>query len=152
MLLEQRTEGQDGVPVRRPLDDGVWVANVNRREFNRLTADLESFDLADDHGSEVLFHELPVAHPCLDLPRANRDGDLGRAGPLGEPPGDDARTVAGELRLRPIGIPDHDLCLRPRGADDLQDPIGADSAVHVAESPDERPAAFGDLRIRPRLR
>ena len=80
----------------------------------------------------------PAAHARDDLARPDGDDDLVGAAPAREPAGGDARPVAGELGRRAVRVPDDDLGARPVGGEHLEDPVGADADVVVAEPADER--------------
>ena len=65
-----------------------------------------------------------------------RDPDLVRAATPREPARGNAGAVAGELSRRAVRIPDHDLGPVAVGRDHLEDPVGANAEVVVADAPD----------------
>ena len=62
--------------------------------------------------------------------------DRGNATPLraGEPQRGDAGAVSGELGLRPVRVPDHDVGLGTANVGDLEHAVRADAVMRVAEA------------------
>src|SRR5262249_1133116 len=118
-------------------DDRVRVANGHRSELDGLAV-RQSQHLRSLHGhlADVRLHVEAAEHPRRDDAGPDPYGHLVEAGEKRMPARRDPRPVAGELRLRAVRVPDHDLNLAPVAHRDLEDAVGADAAVVVAECTD----------------
>ncbi len=113
--------------ARVALDDRVRVADVDRDEADPF----DLLGLSDVDQAEVLLDQPAAEHPGGHLAWADlHRHDLG-AGLLGEPACGDPRAVAGQLGLRAVGVPDHELEPVLPARSDLEDPVGvADFCAH----------------------
>ena len=114
-------------------DDRVRVADGDRDELDRLSRDVDRLGLPHLDRAHVRLDLLALAHLRDDLARADRDAHGACAASAGKPASRDSRPVARELGGRAVGVPDDDLggiAVRRR---DLDDAVGADAEVVVAD-------------------
>lgn len=105
----------------------MWVADRDDSDLHAFRRELESLRLPHVDSPDVQLHE-PIPDARGIPPASNGDSHLvGLVAPR-EPGGGDARTVAGELRPRPVWIPDRDLV-----PVDREDAVRADAVPDVAE-------------------
>ena len=135
VALDQRAEPEEVVATRVEPDDCVRVPDGHRRELDPLIAELDRLglphlDLSDPHRDRAVVADRRRVGAAGDadrhLRRPRRGAQPGRRDPA---------PVAGELRDRAVGVPDHDLGLRSVRADHLDDAVRADAVADVAEPP-----------------
>ena len=138
VVLDERAQAQEIGAVGLLPDHGMWVADRDRCELHLGAVDSERLDRPDLDLAHLGLDREPVAHPRDDLAWADSDHDLVGAAPAREPAGGDTGAVPGELGRRAVGVPDDDLGARALGGEHLENAVGADSHVVVAEPADER--------------
>jgi hypothetical protein len=111
--LDRRPESQELVALRRVADDRVRVADGDRNHLVLLPVDVQRLLLPHFDGAHLGLDLLPVAHRRDDLTRSDDDPDAIETVPAREPAGGDSRPVPGQLRGRPVRVPDHDLRQSP---------------------------------------
>ena len=109
------------------------VPDRHGNELDGLTCDVDRLRLPHLDGPHVRLDLLSAAHLRNDLSRADRNPHSPGAASPGEPACGDPRAVARELGCRAVGIPDHDLGRVTVGRGDLDDPVGADTEVVIAD-------------------
>ena len=118
MRLEQGSDALDLVRVSD--DDRVRVSYRDPDECNPV----DDFRWPDPNFAEVLLDLAALEHRRDDFPLADTNRNPTCAAALGEPGGGNASSVARELGLRAVGIPDDDAHVLVTGGDDLDDAIG----------------------------
>ena len=135
MVLDQRAEPEQVVAARVEPDDRVRVPDGDRGELDLLLAELDCLglphlDLTDPHRDRAIVADRGRVGAAGDA-----DRHLWRRRPGAQPGRRDPAPVAGELRDRAVGVPDHDLGLRSVRGDHLDDAVRADAVADVAEPP-----------------
>ena len=112
------------------------IADVDRDDRQPLSGDVDLLVGRDD-GLAQLLPDNPVrsGRRRADDAASRVDLDVGRAGFPQEPGGGDPRSVARQLRRRPVRIPDPNGRPGVVAAGDLQHAVGADPEADVAEAP-----------------
>ena len=112
----------------------MWVADRDGRELEPLPVDVEHLRAADIDRSEVDLDIVPL--------HAGRDRSLTEAhawecdsAPVSKPHRRDPSSVPGQLRTGSVRIPDDDVGLGSPDVDDLEDTVGPDAVMGIAEVP-----------------
>src|SRR3954453_11011038 len=131
--LDERAEAQQLRALGVAADDRVRVADRDGRQLDAFALDGDRLGLADLDSPHLLLDLAAAAHRRRHLPRPYDDSHLVAAAAAREPACRDTRPVPGELRRGAVGVPDHDLGAVTVGGDDLEDAVGADAEVVVAD-------------------
>ena len=143
VILDQRAQAEELVALRLAADDCMRVADRDRHEFDALVADVDRLRLPHLDRANVHLDLLAVAHRGDDLARPDGDPHLAGAATTGEPARRDPRSVAGELGGRAVRVPDHDLGAIAVRSRHLDDAVGADAEVVVAQPSGHARASAG---------
>ena len=133
VVLDRRPEPEELVVLGRVPDDRVRVADRNRDHLVLLAVDLERFPLPHLDLAHLRLDLLPVAHRRDDVAGPDADPDAVEPVTPGQPAGGDSRAVSGQFGGRSVRVPDHDLRRVAVRRQDLDDPVGADTEVVVAD-------------------
>ena len=134
VALDKWAEPQQLIALRLAPEDGVRVADRDRRELEALAADLDRLGRAD-LGEPEIDLDLVSADTGGDEPLAQAHAGEGDPAPPREPECGDPRPVARDLGARPVRVPDDDVGLGSPDVRDLEDAVRADPVVRVAETP-----------------
>src|SRR4051812_11640582 len=85
VVLDERPEPQQVAAVRLPADDGVRIADRDRRELDRLAVNVDRLPLSHLDLADVHLDLVATAHAPADLARADANGDLVLAASPREP-------------------------------------------------------------------
>ena len=124
------------------------VSDRNGDELDLLAVDLERLGLADGHVAHLHLDLESAEHARLDCSLTHAHAHLSAGIPACQPARSDASAVTGQLGERAVWVPDLHVDLVAAHRDDLDDAVGADPEVIVAELPH---ALGRELELRLRL-
>ena len=134
VVLDQRAKTEQLGAIRHSLDHSVRVADRDRSQLDLVAVDVDRLRLPDGDRAHLLLDVATTAQPCQDRAWADEDPHLVGAGPPRQPARSDARAVPGELGDRAVRVPDDHLGGVVVRRDHLEDAVGADPEVVVADA------------------
>src|SRR5438105_1755439 len=111
------------------------IADGDGYELDLLSADVDPFRWIDLDTADVE-DDLLVAKLGLDFAPADPNGDVVLPTPPREPSRDDAGAVPRQFSRRAVGIPDPHVRTRAVHGRDLEQAVGTDAVVVIAELAD----------------
>src|SRR5262245_23090264 len=134
VMLDQRAETEQFGAIRQALDHGMRVPDRDRGELDVLAVDLDRLRLPDVDRAHLLLDVALAAEPREHHARADEEPNLVGAAPSRKPARRDPRAVPGELGDGAVRVPDDHLGSVVVRRDHLEDAVGADAEVVVADA------------------